>query len=105
MCAGLRGLHPHLGVAALLVADEHEWDAVHVADAADNGGVIQTSPVTVQLDELVCDVEDDVKAGGAIGVAGHLEALHWREPAVRLLAELQSRSKAQAGAGAMSLRL
>lgn len=42
----------HLGVAALLVADEHEGGALDAADAADHGGVVQAAAVAVQLHKL-----------------------------------------------------
>lgn len=52
--------HTHLGVASLLVPDEHEGCAVHAANATHDGRVIQTSAISVQLHKLVRDVEDDV---------------------------------------------
>ena len=39
----------HLGVAALLVTDEHEGDPIHGGQSAHHGRVIQPRPVTVQL--------------------------------------------------------
>jgi len=80
----------HLCIAALLVADEHEGGALHAANAAHNGGVIQACPVSMQLHKFVSDVQDDVEAGGAVRVTGHLQALHRCEPAVRLLAQLRA---------------
>lgn len=45
-------LHPCLGVAALLVANEHERHPLHIPDAAHNGWVVKASAVTVQLNKL-----------------------------------------------------
>lgn len=39
----------HLGVAALLVANEHEGDAIHGGQSTHHGRVIQSCSVTVQL--------------------------------------------------------
>lgn len=80
---------PHLGVAALLVANEHEGGAVNAANAANNSRVIQTSPITVQLNKLVGDVKDNIQASGPVGVAGHLKPLDRGQPAVGLLPQLQ----------------
>jgi len=72
-----------------LVPDEHEGLAIHAANATNNGGVIQSSPIAMQLHELVSDVENDVQAGRPVGVASHLQALCRCKPAVRFLAQLQ----------------
>ena len=77
-----------LGVAALLLTDEHEARAVHAADTADNGRVVEAGAVAVQLDKLVSDVEDDVEAGGAVRVPRDLEPLDRREPAIGLFPQL-----------------
>jgi hypothetical protein len=47
----------------------------------------------VQLDELVRDVEGDVQEGGAVGVAGDLEALDGGEAGVGVPAELEGRRR------------
>ncbi len=59
-------------------------------DTADDSGVVQASPVTVQLHKLVSYIEDDIQARGPVWVARHLQALHRREPAVGLLPELRA---------------
>ena len=77
-----------LGVAPLLVPDEHEGHAVHRREAADHGRVVEPGAVAVELDELVRDVERDVEEGRAVGVARDGEALRRREAGVGVLAEL-----------------
>lgn len=44
----------------------------------------------MQLDKLVSDVEDDVQAGGAVGVTSYLETLSWCEAAVGLFSKLRT---------------
>lgn len=41
---------------------------------------------------LIADVERNVQEGGAVGVARHLQPLDGRQPAVRVLAQLQDRA-------------
>ena len=79
----------HLGVASLLVADEHEGDAVNGGKAADHGRVIKTGAVAVQLHKLVTDIQRNVQEGGPVGVPCHLQPLHGRQPRVCVLAKLQ----------------
>ena len=87
-------MHPaatlsHLCVAPLLLPDEHEGHALDAANPAHNGRVVEACAVAMQLHKLVSDVEDDVQAGGPVGVAGDLQPLDWRQAAVGLLAQLQ----------------
>ena len=71
------------------MANEHEGLPLHAANTTHNGRIIQACAVAVQLHKLVCDVQDDVQAGGPVGVAGNLQALHWSKPTVRLAPQLQ----------------
>ena len=80
----------HLGVAPLLLPDEHERGAVDAANPADDCGVVEAGAVAMQLHKLVRDVEDDVEACRPVGVAGYLKPLGRRQPAVGLLAQLSS---------------
>ena len=78
----------HLGVAALLVADEHEGHAINGGKTADHGRVIKAGTVAVQLHKFVADVQRDVQEGGSIWVPCNLQPLHRRQPRVCVLAKL-----------------
>jgi len=75
----------HLCVSALLVADEHEQLAIHATNATNNCWYHSVQHGHREADELVSYVQDDIKAGGPVGVTGHLQALCWGQPAVGLL--------------------
>ena len=79
----------YLGVAPLLMPDEHEGPAIHAPNAAHYGPVVQARPVTMQLHKLVGDVQDDVQACGPVGVPCYLELLDGGQPAVGLPPQLQ----------------
>lgn len=53
-------LIPNLGVASLLLANEHEGCPVDAANAAHNGLVVKPSTIAMQLHKLVRDVKNDV---------------------------------------------
>src|SRR3546814_17895924 len=57
--------HLGLGVAALLVADDHHAAGVDAAEAADDGGVVGIGAIAGPLLELVADLADVV--GGETG--------------------------------------
>src|SRR5690606_27759468 len=73
--------HLGLGVAALLVADDHHAAAVDAAQAADDGGVVGIGAVAGQLLELVADHPDVVVGVRTRGVARQLRDLPRREVA------------------------
>ena len=77
-----------LGVAAALVADDHDRLAVEARPAADDRGVLAEGAVAVQLDEVGERERDVVERERALGAARHLHALQRREVAVDLRAQL-----------------
>ncbi len=62
-----------LGVAALVVADEHDLVAADAADAGDDGFVIAEGAVAVEFVEVFDDHVDVVAGLRARGVAGDLD--------------------------------
>ena len=76
-----------LGIAALLVTDDHDADAVEPRPSADDGRIVPVQPVAVQLDEVGEHGVDVVEWVRAAGMAGDLHALHRREIAIDLDAQ------------------
>ena len=72
--------------------DEHDGLAVDGTHSTNDGWIIQASSVSMQLYELVSDVQDDVKASGPVGVAGYLQPLMGRKPLERVTAQLSGRT-------------
>ena len=64
-----------LGVAALLVADDHHGHAGQPGPAADHRGIVEVEAVAVQLDEVGEDGAEVVQRVGAAGVAGDHDPL------------------------------
>ena len=64
-----------LGVAPLLVADDHHRAAVHARQAADDGRVVGKGAVAVQFVELVEQAPRIVQQVGPLGVARELRDL------------------------------
>lgn len=79
----------HLCVAALLVTNGHEGDAIYGGQTADDGWIIQASPVAMQLYKAVTDVQNDVQKGWPVGMPGYLEPLDRCQPCVCVPSELQ----------------
>ena len=67
--------HVLLGVAALLLAEHHHRLVADAADAADEGLVIGTAAIAVELVPLIGEHLDVIEGAGALGVAGYLDFL------------------------------
>ena len=79
-----------LGVAALLVADDHAGHAIEARQPAHDGLVVGKVPVPVHLDEVGEAVAHIVQRVGALGMARDLGDLPGREVAVDVLGQLQA---------------
>ena len=73
-----------LGVAALLVPDDHHRDAAEPRPAAHDRRVVHVEPVAVELDEVGEDGAEVVERVRAAGVAGDHDPLDGREVPVDL---------------------
>lgn len=62
------------GVAALLLADDHDGLAVEEGVAADDGFVVAEGAVAVDFGEVRKDTVEVILRVGALGVAGELDA-------------------------------
>ena len=71
--------HPFLGVAALLVADQHDRAPVEPRHAADDGVIVGVHAVTVQFVELVTERRGVVERVGSLRMARQLRDLPRRE--------------------------
>ncbi len=71
-----------LGVAAVLMADDHHRLAVEPRPAADDRRVVHVEAVAVQLDEVGEDGAEVVERVRPAGVAGDHDPLQGREVAV-----------------------
>ena len=78
--------HVLLGVATLLVAQQHHALVAHAAHAAHQRLVVAAAAVAVQLDEFVGQHLDVVQGAGSLRVARHLDLLGRGEVAEDLLA-------------------
>ncbi len=87
LAVALRARHaevaPHLGlgVAALLVADDHHAAAVDAAEAADDRGVVGVGAVAGELLEFVADDADVVVGVRPRRMPRELRDLPWRQVA------------------------
>ncbi len=77
-----------LGVAALLLANEHHGLAVHIAQAAHHGVVVPAGAVAVKFEEVAADGVDVIQGVGPVGVAAQLHPLPACQIAVDALLEL-----------------
>jgi len=77
-----------LGVAALLVADDHARLAVEAGEAADDGLVVRIAAVAVQFAEVAEHAGDVVQSVGPLRMARDLRDLPGGELAVDLLGQL-----------------
>ena len=77
-----------LGVAAFLLAEDHDRTAFEESGATDDGLVVHVQAVAMQLLEVVEQHADVVQGVGATGVAGQLDALPGVQVAVDLAAGL-----------------
>lgn len=73
VCQSEEALHFFLGVAALVVADEHDFVTTDSRQSAADGGVVAEVAVAVDLAELAADHFDVVFEEGALGVSGDLD--------------------------------
>ena len=78
-----------LCVAALLVANQHEGDAIDGAETAHDGRVVQARTVAMQLHKLVRDVQRNVQERWAVGMPRDLQPLRGRQPRIRIPPQLR----------------
>ena len=64
-----------LGVATLLLAEQHHRLVADAADATDQGLVIGAAAITMEFVPLIGEHLDVIEGAGALGVAGHLDFL------------------------------
>ena len=79
-----------LGVAALLVAQQHARRAVKARQTADDGQVIGEMPVAVHLDKVGKALAHIVQRVRTLDMAGNLGDLPGRQIAVYILGQLQA---------------
>ena len=77
-----------LGVAAFLLADDHDRTTFEESRAADGGLVVHEEAVAVQFLEVIEQHADIVQGVGPAGMAGQLDALPGVQVAVDLSAGL-----------------
>ena len=73
-----------LGVAALVMADEHHLVPAHAGQAADDGGVVAEVAVAVQFAELAADHLDVILEERPLGMPGNLHGFPGAEVVVGL---------------------
>lgn len=73
VCEAEEALDFFFGVAAFVVADEHDFVAAEAGESAADGVVVAVVAVAVDLAELAADHFDVIFEEGALGVAGDLD--------------------------------